>query len=293
MSDEEDRGAARGERDEAFDPVAAAMRREDEKIRQRMAAVRHKLVVLSGKGGVGKSLVAAGLASALAERGFRTGLVDVDIHGPDIPLILGVQGQAPQVSNGELIPITLGDKLHVMSVGFLLEDERTPIIWRGPLKARIIRQFLADVAWGELDFLVVDNPPGTGDEPLTVAQSVPPPAGAIVVTLPNELSLLDCRKAVNFARSVGMEVLGVVENMSGFVCPRCGARWEIFGRGAGERMAAEMGVPFIGRVPVMPEVQKALEEGKPIVRPGNHDGVAAAFRSLADALLVMLRERFQ
>ncbi len=224
----------------------------DKRIAQRMGQVKHKIVVLSGKGGVGKTAIAANIGLELFRRQFTVGLLDADIHGPNLPKVLGLEGARVKSDGQTLYPVEPQPGLKVISIGFLLQDDRQPVIWRGPLKGSLLRQFLGDVDWGALDFLIVDNPPGTGDEPLTVAQSIPDADGAVIVTLPDELSLLDCRKAVNFARALNLRVLGVIENMSGFVCPYCGKESFIFGRGGGEKMAAEMGAPFLGRIPLLP-----------------------------------------
>ena len=224
------------------------MAEEQEQVRQRVIRIKHRILVLSGKGGVGKSSVAANLAIALASRGKTVGLLDVDIHGPSIPRILGIEespaelahpqsrrdggkagGQAgPGGDSALLRPVPAMENLRVMSMGFLLENRETAVIWRGPMKYNVIKQFIKDVDWGELDYLVVDSPPGTGDEPLSVAQLLGAPSHAVVVTTPQELSLSDVRRCVTFCRQVQIPVLGIVENMSGFVCPHCGKQTAIF-----------------------------------------------------------------
>jgi len=203
------------------------------------------------------------LAFALARQGMEVGLLDADLHGPSIPLMTGIGGkQAPSMEMG-LVPIPVLPNLHVMSMGLLLPDDTSPVIWRGPIRANVLRQFIADVEWPPLDCLIVDLPPGTGDEPLTIAQSLPNADGAVVITTPQEASLVDCRKAIRFVQQMELPVLGVVENMSGLVCPCCGKTVDVFSTGGGERMAAEMSVPFLGRIPLSPEIVTASDAGMP------------------------------
>ncbi len=249
------------------DPTGEAERRraaqveEQARLRQRLGAIRHTVIVLSGKGGVGKSTVAVLLASAARRAGLRVGLLDVDIHGPSLPTMLGVETVPVVMAGDALVPVEV-DGVKVMSMGFLLGNRDEAVVWRGPMKMKAIAQFLADVEWGELDLLVVDAPPGTGDEPLSVCQLVEHPDGAVVVTTPQEVAITAVRKSVTFCRRLGLPVLGVVENMSGFVCPGCGLVTDVFGAGAGERMAASMGVPFLGRVPIHPQITSACDAGK-------------------------------
>lgn len=227
--------------------------------------VRHKILVMSNKGGVGKSTIAVNLALGLAQKAMRVGLLDIDIHGPCIPNMLGLEGM-PLAGDGKKIqPVAYSTNLKVVSMGFLLGDKESPVIWRGPLKMKAIQQFLEDVEWGELDFLIIDSPPGTGDEPLSITQLIKDIDGVIVVTTPQEVALLDSRKAVNFARKLGVPVLGVLENMSGFICPHCGKRTDLFKTGGGEKAAKEMNVPFLGKIPFEPEIVSSGDEGKPFV----------------------------
>lgn len=229
-------------------------------------SVRHVVLILSGKGGVGKTTVAANLAVAFSNHGFRTGLLDLDIHGPDIPKMLGIEERrmTSHVSK-QMEPVRVTENLAVVSMAFLLPETSSPVIWKGPMKAGAIRQFLEDVNWGELDYLIVDLPPGTGDEALTIAQSAPNIAGAVIVTTPQEVAILDIRKAIRFVQSMGLPVIGIIENMSGMVCPHCGKEIDLFGKGGGERAAQEMGVPFLGAIPLDPEMRKAGDEGRPFV----------------------------
>jgi len=252
---------------------------EDErKLQERMRRIRHKVLVLSGKGGVGKSTVAVNLAVRLADAGKRVGLLDVDIHGPSVPKMLGLENAPVAADSAVLHPVALG-RLSVMSIAFLLQSRDDAVIWRGPMKMGVVRQFLQDVEWGDLDFLVVDAPPGTGDEPLSVCQLMPDADGAVVVTTPQEVALTAVRKSITFCNKLSIPVLGVVENMSGFVCPHCGTLTEIFGSGGGEEMAQRMGVPFLGRIPIDPSVREAGDAGKP-----RTDGGAAAARAFDRAL---------
>jgi len=231
------------------------------RIAERMARVKHKLIVMSGKGGVGKSTVAAYLATELAMRGMKIGILDADIHGPSIPKLLGLDGKRPVVAGTGTAPIEYSENLRVISVGFLLSSSDQAIIWRGPLKMGLIEQFLADVEWGSLDYLIVDSPPGTGDEPLSVCQLIPDLDGAIIVSTPQDIAIADVEKSITFCRSVNTPVVGVIENMSGLVCPHCGGEIDIFKSGGAERMARRMAVPFLGRIPLTPEVVEACDRG--------------------------------
>ncbi len=227
-----------------------------------LARIRHTVLVLSGKGGVGKSTVAVNLASALVLAGRRVGLLDIDIHGPSIPTMLGLATEGLPMAEHALVPIKLGG-LKVMSIGFLLQDPDQAVIWRGPMKMGVIRQFLSDVDWGDLDYLIVDAPPGTGDEPLSICQLISHADGAVIVTTPQEVALAAVRRSINFCRQLAMPVLGVVENMSGLTCPHCGKVTEVFNAGGGERMAAKMNVPFLGRIPLDPAIGVAADTGRP------------------------------
>ncbi len=239
---------------------------EDEGLVRRLSEIRHKVLVLSGKGGVGKSTVAVNLAVWLGMKGKKVGLLDVDFHGPSIPRLLNLKGQLRQSGDGGgILPLETEAGVRVVSLGFALGDTDEAVIWRGPMKMGVIKQLLADVAWGDLDYLIVDFPPGTGDEPLSVAQLIPESDGAVVVTTPQDLSLQDVRKSINFCRHLGIPVLGVIENMSGLVCPHCGNRIEVFKGGGGETMAKKMGVPFLGRIPIDPRIVETSDEGKPFV----------------------------
>ena len=271
------------------DPQKQQMADEQQQIRQRMGRIKHKILVLSGKGGVGKSTVAANLAASLSERGHKVGLLDIDIHGPSIPQILGLHASRAELapSDGDrslLHPISADTNLSVMSIGFLLENRESAVIWRGPMKYNMIKQFLKDVAWGDLDYLIVDSPPGTGDEPLSVVQLIENATGAIVVTTPQDLAVSDVRKCVTFCRQLSLPVLGVVENMSGFVCPSCGERTDIFKTGGGRRMAKEMGIPFLGSIPIEPRVVDAGDSGTSYLGRFTDTETSRAFENVVKAV---------
>jgi len=237
----------------------------NEDVSARMSKVKHKIMVLSGKGGVGKTTVAANLAVALSMQDLDVGLMDADIHGPDIPKILGIEEKRPQIEGSSFLPVPVLPRLKAISIGFLLPSRDSSVIWRGPMKYNAIRQFLADVAWGELDYMIVDLPPGTGDEALSVVQLMGKLDGSIIVTTPQELALLDSRKAVNFSQILRVPVIGIIENMSGFICPHCGKEVNIFKYGGGEQAARELRVPFLGRVPLDPQMVEAADSGTPFV----------------------------
>ncbi|MBN2054664.1 P-loop NTPase [bacterium] len=256
-------------------------------IGERMSRIKHKILVLSGKGGVGKSTVAANLAISLSLAGQRVGLLDIDLHGPSIPKLLDLEGRSISADGPAMAPVLMTENLKVMSIGFLLRSRNDAVIWRGPLKYGIIKQFLRDVSWGELDYLVVDSPPGTGDEPLSIAQLIGPEALPIVVTTPQELALNDVRKCITFCRQLQLHIIGLVENMSGFICPHCGQVTEIFKTGGGEALAAEMDVPFLGRIPIDPQVTVAGDEGKPYVFHYARTETAKAFERVVAPLLAL------
>jgi ATP-binding protein involved in chromosome partitioning len=237
---------------------------EEKELKQRLSAIKHKVFVLSGKGGVGKSTVAVNVAVLLAFQGKKVGLLDIDIHGPNVPKMLGVEGRHVSGTENNLNPYEYMPNLKLMSVAFLLPESDSAVIWRGPLKMHIIEQFLRDVNWGELDYLVVDAPPGTGDEPLSICQLVPDADGAVIVTTPQEVSVLDVRKCITFCRQVKTPVLGVVENMSGFTCPHCGEKVNLFKSGGGEKMAKEMGVAYLGSIPIDPAIVEGGDAGRPV-----------------------------
>jgi ATP-binding protein involved in chromosome partitioning len=260
-------------------------KREALELQQRMAKIKHKFLVLSGKGGVGKSTVAVNVAVALAKAGRQVGLLDVDIHGPSVPKLTGLEGRTPESDGEAFLPVRVADNLAVMSIGFLLTSSADAVIWRGPLKYKVISEFLRDVAWGMLDYLVIDCPPGTGDEPLSVAQLAGPDAEAIIVTTPQELSISDVRRCVTFCRQVNLSVLGILENMSGFICPQCGARVDLFKVGGGETLSRETSVPFLGRIPFDPEIVASGDNGIPFADGDAARSSVAALRAIVERLL--------
>ncbi len=258
---------------------------DDPKIKEKMSAIKHKVIVLSGKGGVGKSTVAVNLAVSLASAGKKVGLLDVDIHGPSVPKLLGVEGAQLEGSKESIEPLKVGNNLSVMSIAFLLRQSDDAVIWRGPLKYKMIKQFLSDVHWGELDYLIVDSPPGTGDEPLAIVQLLGNADGAVIVTTPQSMAIVDVRKCITFCRQLNLPVLGVVENMSWFVCPKCGERTEIFKTGGGEAMAKDMDIPFLGSLPIDHSIVIASDEGKPFVSSYAETEAAKAFTAITAPIL--------
>ena len=252
---------------------------ERQALQSRMCQIKHKVMVLSGKGGVGKSTVAVNLAASLAMAGKKVGLLDIDVHGPSVPKLLNMEEARPISGQNSLEPVKVpcdSGILKVMSIGFLLPKRDDAVIWRGPRKYSMIKQFLTDVEWGELDYLVVDSPPGTGDEPLSVVQLIENADGAVIVTTPQQVAVQDVRKCVTFCRQVDLPVLGVVENMSGFTCPKCGEFLHIFGSDGGRDMAQEMGVPYLTAIPIETDVVASGENGKPIVQSHPHSETAKA-----------------
>ncbi len=257
---------------------------EEMEIQERLFKIKHKIVVMSGKGGVGKSSVAANLATSLALAGKKVGLLDIDIHGPSIPKILGLEGKTLTSENNLLIPLEIGN-LKVLSIGFMLNHADDAVIWRGPMKYTAIKQFIKDVNWGELDYLIIDSPPGTGDEPLSIIQILGKADGAIIVTTPQSLSLIDVRKSITFCNRLNLPILGIVENMSGFVCPHCQKTIDIFKNGGGEKMAQELNIPFLGKLPIDPLMVEAADEGKIFVYFYSQTATAREFQKIVDPIL--------
>jgi len=261
--------------------ASAKLALQDQLITMTLERIRYKLFVMSGKGGVGKSSVSVNIAAALAARGFKVGLMDVDIHGPSVPRLLGLTGQL-ETDRGSLVkPKKYNDNLHVVSMESLLLDPDQAVLWRGPMKTSAIRQFISDVQWGELDFLVVDSPPGTGDEPMTVLKLIPE-ALAVVVTTPQEVSLADVRKAINFLQYAQANILGVVENMSGLACPHCGKSIDLFKKGGGRDLAQQYGLEFLGAIPLDPATVVAGDLGTPVVLLDGDSPAKAALLALGD-----------
>ncbi len=253
--------------------------KESQELKERMEKIKHKIAVISGKGGVGKSTVTVNLATAFAMKGHKVGILDADIHGPSVPRLLGLEGKQVKATPAGAFPVEGPLNMKVMSIDFFLADQ-APAIWRGPLKMRAIRQFLVDIVWGELDFLFIDLPPGTGDEPLSIAQLLPELDGVVIVTMPSQLSSNIVKKAITFAETLHMPTIGVVENMSGFICSHCGKKTEIFGSGGGEKMSKETGVAFLGSIPIDPKVGVDSDMGKPFVLSQKDSAATKAFMEI-------------
>jgi ATP-binding protein involved in chromosome partitioning len=263
------------------DPDMAA---QDQAIQESLGLIKNKFLVMSGKGGVGKTSVAANLAVALSKKGAKVGLMDVDLHGPDIPRMLGLKGLLDISADNRMVPKAYSENLKVVSIESLTQDTDDAVIWRGPLKMHVIRQFISDVHWGRLDYLIIDSPPGTGDEPLSVAQTIPG-AKAIIVTTPQEISLADIRKSINFCRTVRMPTFGLIENMSGFVCPHCGKPIELFGTGGGFRTALAMNVPFLGRIPFDPGMVECADAGESYLEKYPDSEVTQAYNQVVATIM--------
>ena len=258
---------------------------EDAQVAETLSKIRHKIVVLSGKGGVGKTTVAVNLAMALALEGRKVGLLDVDVHGPSVPTMLGVKGSRCEVDGDKILPVKVAG-VPVISVDFFLEDTDSAVIWKGPMKYGVIKQFISEVAWGELDYLVVDCPPGTGDEPLAICQMLQDgDTSAVIVTTPQEDSAADVRKSIDFCKKLSLPVEGVIENMSGFACPHCGEITYIFKQGGGEALAAKMDVPFLGKIPIDPQVCEGADLGRPIMHYYGNTPTARAFLNAIHPIL--------
>ncbi len=260
-----------------------ANQKSDENVREALSRIRNKFLVMSGKGGVGKTSVSVNLAMALAKKGYKVGIMDVDVHGPDVPRMLGLSGVKAGSAGEKLEPMHYSDNLSAISIEGILPDSDTAVIWRGPLKHAAITQFISEVNWGNLDYLIIDSPPGTGDEPMSVAQTVQD-ARAIIVTTPQEVALSDVRKSINFCKKLDMEIFGVVENMSGYSCPHCGGTIDPFGSGGGEKTAGQFGLRFLGRIPFDPNLVKAEDTGAPFQENYQDAPVTKAFQDIAEIL---------
>lgn len=269
-------------------PMGASLPRahhqENEALAEALRKMRYKIFVMSGKGGVGKSSVTVNLAAALAELGFKTGILDVDIHGPSVPRLLGVaEGSVSHVENDKIVPLKVRENLSVLSLDTLMPERDQAIIWRGPKKAGAIQQLIGEAAWGELDFLIIDSPPGTGDEHLTILQMIPD-ALCLVVTTPAQVALADVRKAINFLQVLKARILGVVENMSAFPCPHCGETIKLYGADGGLELARKYGLAFLGSIPLDPAASKAAEQGVPAVLMPEPSPGKSAFFALAESV---------
>lgn len=257
---------------------------QDQAIQEALALIENKFLIMSGKGGVGKTSVAVNLAVALSKKGPKVGLMDVDLHGPDIPRMLGLKGLLDISADRRMLPKTYSDGLKVVSIESLAQDMDQAIIWRGPVKNQVIRQFICDVHWGKLDYLIIDSPPGTGDEPLSVAQTIPG-AKAIIVTTPQEISLADVRKSISFCRTVNMPTFGMIENMSSFVCPHCNKSVDLFGAGGGFKTAMAMDVPFLGRIPFDPKMVECADAGESYLEKHPDSEVTQAYNEIAEKIM--------
>jgi ATP-binding protein involved in chromosome partitioning len=279
MSDQKESRAKCGGGDCAKGKKSSASKFKDEDINRSLSRIRHKIIVMSGKGGVGKSSVSTGLATQLADSGYRVGLLDVDIHGPSLAGIMGVKGLLDVTEEKKILPHQVGERLKVVSMQSLMVNSDQAVIWRGPAKTGVIRQFLGDVLWGDLDFLVIDAPPGTGDEPLSVAQSIPE-AKALIVTTPQDVALSDVRKSIHFCRVINLAILGLVENMGPFRCPCCDKTLTLFKSGGGQSTADQMEVPFLGTLPFDPQVVKVCDSGQPMALKGSAASFSAAMSGI-------------
>ena len=265
-------------------PSSAQKKSKEELIACKLSRIKNKILVMSGKGGVGKSSIASYLALGLAQRGLQVGLLDTDLHGPSIPKLFGLNGSLEITPEREIIPYSYTPNLKIVSIEPLLEDTDAAIIWRGPLKHGVIKQFLADCRWDDLDFLVIDSPPGTGDEAQTIARLIPD-ARALIVTTPQEVALSDVRKSINFCRKVDLRILGLVENMSGLFCPHCNQFIPIFLTGGGLRTSSAMKVEFLGALPFDLEVVERGDHGNPVFEENGAKPFSKAFEEFTDAVL--------
>ena len=267
--------------------MAARQKLEDEAIKVSLSKIKHKIFVLSGKGGVGKSSISANLAASLSKKGYKTGLMDVDVHGPSIAQMLGLKELLDISEQKLLIPKQINGNLKVVSVQALMQDKDQAIIWRGPAKSGIIRQFVSSVDWGELDFLIIDAPPGTGDEPLTVVQTIPEALG-VIVTTPQEVALADIRKSISFCKTVHLKTLGVVENMAGFKCPHCNEPIDLFSSGGGEKTAKAQGLTFLGSIPFDTDVVISGDSGVPMMLQDNETQFSKGFDTIVENIIKQL-----
>jgi len=269
--------------------------REDEertkRIKERMSRIKFKILVMSGKGGVGKTSVAVNMALALSSLGKKTGILDIDIHGPNVPKMLGIEGVTLYGNENSIEPLKMNENLVVVSIALLSQDTDQPIIWRGPLKTALIKQFLGDVNWGELDYLIIDAPPGTGDEPLSICQILPDLTGTVIVTTPQDVAILDSRKSVIFSQKLNAPVIGIVENMSGFKCPKCGYDIALFGKGGGEKAAKDLHVDFLGDILFDPLVVEYEDKGRPYVLERKDSSTGKAFFNIVRNIIDKLEKK--
>jgi ATP-binding protein involved in chromosome partitioning len=257
----------------------------ESKIVKNLDRIKHKIFVLSGKGGVGKSTISVNIAVSLVKKGYNVGLMDCDIHGPSIPKILGIEDKRPLSTENGIEPVAVSKNLMVMSMGFLLQDKDSPVIWRGPLKMAAIKQFIGDFNWGDLDYLIVDLPPGTGDEPLSIAQLIPKSDGAIIVTTPQDVALVSVRKSINFVKQMKTPVIGIVENMSGFTCPHCKKTIDIFKKDGGLKTSKDFSIPFLGKIPLDPEIVESGDSGISFTNKDSTSNTVKAFEAITNRIV--------
>jgi len=261
----------------------------DEKLKNNMSNIKHKILVLSNKGGVGKSSVAVNLAYSLSKKGFKVGILDADLHGPSVAAMLGFEGRKLQGNTEGIIPMSVSSNLTAVSMASLIENSDAPLIWRGPLKMMALKQFLGEVKWGNIDYLIVDSPPGTGDEPLSICQLIPELEGGIIVTTPQKIALLDSRKCINFLKNLKIPVLGIIENMSGFKCPHCGKNIDLFKSGGGEKAAEEFKIPFLGKIPIDINMVDSADEGEPYISQHKNSETTQIFNKIVELILAQMK----
>ena len=261
---------------------------EDLHLTENMLKIKHKIVIMSGKGGVGKSTISANLAVAFANANRKVGILDCDIHGPSIPSLLGIKDKRPEMINQRIIPVKGPLDINVVSIDFFLPDISSPVIWRGPLKMRAIKQFLTDVAWEELDYLIIDLPPGTGDEPLSIMQFIDDLDGIIMITIPSNISQHVVRKAINMVRSMDTPIIGIIENMSGFLCPNCNKIYEIYGKGGGELLSEEFNINFLGKIPIDPLIAEYSDLGKSFLLEKTSTNCSKAMNSIIEMIIAII-----
>ena len=258
---------------------------EDFKLQESLGKIKHVIIVMSGKGGVGKSTVSSNIACTLSMMGYQTGIMDVDITGPNIPKMFGIEDERLECENEKLIPVLVPPSLKVVSMAFLLPSKDDAVVWRGPVKMTAIRQFIEDVEWGDLDYLVVDMPPGTGDEAISIIQLIPKADGMVIVTTPQDVALLDSRKSITFSAQANIPIIGLIENMSGFVCPHCGEKTDIFKSGGGVATAKNMNIQFLGAVPIEPRIVTSGDSGMPIVIDDPDSASAKVFKEITQKII--------
>ena len=263
----------------------SAAKKLNEQLKYNMSKIKHKILILSNKGGVGKSSIAVNLACSLSEKGYKVGVLDADLHGPSVAKMLGFEGKRLQGSPEGILPMSVSPNLVAVSMASLIETSDAPLIWRGPLKMMALKQFLGEVQWGNLDYLVIDSPPGTGDEPLSICQLIPELEGGVIVTTPQSIALLDSRKCVNFLKNLKIPILGVIENMSGLKCPHCGKNIDLFKSGGGEKAAQEFNLPFLGKVPIDLNIVIAADEGKPYICQYKDTETSKIFNQIVESII--------